>query len=64
MNSLTPLHAQPLCANLSSHTFIQLPIRIIALLRHDFSDTVFKISKNMSCFVLTGLLVSWVVNLH
>ena len=63
-NLQNAIDSNPASILLFAFFFIQLPLRLIALLRKDFSNTIVKISKNISYFVLTGLLVSWVFNFN
>lgn len=58
------INSNPASILIFAFFFIQLPLRLIALLRKDFSNTMVKVSKNMSYIIIMGLLVSWILNFN
>ena len=58
------INSNPASILIFAFFFIQLPLRLFALLRKDFSNKMVKVSKFMSYIVTMGLLVSWILNFN
>jgi len=63
-NFQNAINHNPASILLFAFFFLQLPLRIIALIRKDLSTIMVKVSKNMSYIVIMGLLISWILNFN
>jgi len=63
-NFQNAINHNPASILLFAFFFLQLPLRIIALIRKDLSTIMVKVSKNMSYIVIMGLLISLILNFN